>query len=46
LSPSLIGFVLIISNLEGFVIAGKHAKSYIRRTDVGRQGGDIKEARA
>ena len=33
-SPSPIGFVLIISNLKRFAIAGECAKSYIRRADV------------
>jgi hypothetical protein len=34
LSPSLIGFVLIIFNLKRFPIAGKCAESYIKRADV------------
>jgi hypothetical protein len=34
LSPSLIGFILIIFNLKRFPIAGKYAKSYIRRANI------------
>ena len=33
-NPTLIGFVLIISNLKKFAIACKRAKSYIKRADA------------
>jgi hypothetical protein len=40
-SPSPIGFVLIISDLEKFSIASERAESYVGRADVaGRQAGE------
>jgi len=41
-SPSLIGFVLIISNLKRFAIAGKRVENYIRRADVVDREGRLK----
>jgi hypothetical protein len=33
-SPSLIGFILIISNLKKFSIVSERAKSYIKRVNI------------
>ena len=45
-SPSPIGFILIISNLERFAIIGKRAKSYIKRANIiGRWVGEEERLR-